>query len=229
RLREMELSYYYNRVAEVTKEFFIDIYPVKGLIVSGPGPTKEDFLKENYLEYRLQNNVLATLDTSYSGSEGIREAFMKAQEVLADFRLSEEKKLVEKLFREINNRTGLGVYGLKDVMNLLKNNVVDILLITDDTNLQRLEVTCNRCKNIQEEIIEQPKLIAKKTDLLNKPCPACKSMDQTAVSQDIVDYLSTIAIPVGAKIEIISGLSEYGVMLSSLGKTAAILRYNPNL
>ncbi|NDB33713.1 MAG: peptide chain release factor 1, partial [Nitrososphaeria archaeon] len=51
----------------------------------------------------------------------------------------------------------------------------------------------------------------------------------TAVSQDIVDYLSTIALPVGTKIEIISGLSEYGVMLSSLGKTAAILRYNPNL
>lgn len=229
RLREMELSYYYNRVAEVTKEFFVDIYPVKGLIVSGPGPTKEDFLKENYLEYRLQNNVLATLDTSYSGSEGIREAFMKAQEVLADFRLSEEKKLVERLFREINNRTGLGVYGLKDVINLLKNNVVDILLITDDTNLHRLEITCNRCKNIQEEIIEQPKLIAKKTELLGKPCPACKSMDQSEISQDIVDYMSTMAIPVGTKIEIISGLSEYGVMLSSLGKTAAILRYNPNL
>ena len=229
RLREMELSYYYNRVAEVTKEFFIDIYPIKGLIVSGPGPTKEDFLKENYLEYRLQDKVLATLDTSYSGSEGIREAFMKAQDVLSDFRLAEEKKLVERLFREINNRTGLGVYGLQDILKLLKNNVVDILLITDDTNLYRLEIICNRCKNIQEEIVEHAKLIPKKTEMLNKPCPSCKSMDQVDSSQDLVDYLSTIAIPVGTKIEVISGLSEYGVMLSSLGKTAAILRYNPNL
>ncbi|MBM3903695.1 MAG: peptide chain release factor 1 [Thaumarchaeota archaeon] len=229
RLREMELSYYYNRVAEVTKEFFIDIYPIKGLIVSGPGPTKEDFLKENYLEYRLQGKVLATLDTSYSGSEGIREAFMKAQDVLSDFRLAEEKKLVERLFREINNRTGLGVYGLQDILKLLKNNVVDILLITDDTNLYRLEITCNRCKNTQEEIIEHSKLIPRKTELLNKPCPSCKSMDQSEASQDLVDYLSTIAIPVGTKIEVISGLSEYGVMLSSLGKAAAILRYNPNL
>ena len=41
RLREMELNDYYNRVAHVTREYFIDIYPVKGLIVSGPGPTKE--------------------------------------------------------------------------------------------------------------------------------------------------------------------------------------------
>lgn len=229
RLREMELSYYYNRVAEVTKEFFIDIYPIKGLVVSGPGPTKEDFLKANYLEYRLANMVIATLDTSYSGSEGIREAFIKAQDVLSDFRLSEEKKLVEKLFREINNRSGLGIYGLKDIMGFLKNNVVDTILITDDTNLHRLEVTCRRCKNIQEEILEHNKVITRKTELLNQPCPSCKSMDSEATVQDIVDYLSTIAIPFGTKIEVISGLSEYGVMLSSLGKSGAILRYNPNL
>jgi peptide chain release factor subunit 1 len=228
RLREMELSYYYNRVAETTKEFFIDIYPIKGLIVSGPGPTKEDFLKSNYLEYRLQNMVIATLDTSYSGSEGIREAFLKAQDVLSDFRLSEEKKLVERLFREINNRSGLGVYGMSDILNLLKNNVVDTLLITDDTNLHRLEVKCKRCQHLQEEIIEQQKIIPRKTELLAKPCPSCKSMDLEAISQDIVDYLSLIATPVGTKIEVISGASEYGAMLSSLGKIGAILRYNPN-
>jgi peptide chain release factor subunit 1 len=228
RLREMELSYYYNRVAETTKEFFIDIYPIKGLIVSGPGPTKEDFLKSNYLEYRLQNMVIATLDTSYSGSEGIREAFLKAQDVLSDFRLSEEKKLVERLFREINNRSGLGVYGMSDILNLLKNNVVDTLLITDDTNLHRLEVKCKRCQHLQEEIIEQQKIIPRKTELLAKPCPSCKSMDLEAISQDIVDYLSLIATPVGTKVEVISGASEYGAMLSSLGKIGAILRYNPN-
>jgi peptide chain release factor subunit 1 len=228
RLREMELTYYFNRVADVTKEYFIDIYPIKGLIISGPGPTKEDFVKSNYLEYRLQEMIIAVLDTSYSGAEGIREAFVKAQDVLADFRLVEEKKLVEKLFREINSHSGLGIYGLKDIINLLKNNVVDTILITDDTNLYRLEVTCKRCKNIQEEIIERQKIIPRQTELLNKPCPSCKSMDQEAMSQDLVDYLSLLAAQTGTKIEIISGISEHGTMLASLGKAGAILRYNPN-
>jgi peptide chain release factor subunit 1 len=228
RLREMELTYYYNRIAEVTKEFFIDIYPIKGLIISGPGPTKEDFLKSNYLEYRLQNMVIAVLDTSYSGSEGIREAFVKAGEVLSDFRLSEEKVLVERLFREVNNQSGKGVYGLKDIIQYLKNNVIDTLLITDDTNLYRLEIKCKRCQNMQEEIIDRLKIISRKTELLNKPCPSCKSMDQEAISQDLVDYLSLLAAQVGTKIEVISGVTEYGAMLSSLGKTGAILRYNPN-
>ncbi len=228
RLREMELTYYYNRIAEVTKEFFIDIYPIKGLVVSGPGPTKEDFLKSNYLEYRLQNMVIAVLDTSYSGSEGIREAFVKASDVLSDFRLSEEKILVEKLFREVNSHSGKGMYGLQDVIKYLKNNVVETLLITDDTNLYRLEVKCNRCQNIQEEITDRLKLIPRKTELLNKPCPSCKSTDQEAISQDLVDYLSLLAAQVGTKVEVISGVTEYGAMLSSLGKVGAILRYNPN-
>jgi peptide chain release factor subunit 1 len=228
RLREMELTYYFNRVAEVTREFFIDIYPIKGLIVSGPGPTKEDFLKSNYLDYRLQEMVITTLDTSYSGSEGIREAFVKAQDVLADFRLVEEKKLVERLFREINSHSGLGVYGLKDIINYLKNNVADIILINDDINLYRLEVKCKRCQNIQEEIVERVKLIPKQTELLGKPCPSCKSTDLDAQSQDLVDYLSLLAAKTGTKVEVVSGISEHGAMLGSLGKVGAILRYNPN-
>jgi len=228
KLREMELTYYFNRVAETTKEYFIDIYPVKGLIVSGPGPTKEDFIKDNYLDYRLQDMVIATIDSSYSGSEGIREAFTKAGEILSDFRMVEEKKLVDDLFRHINSRTGLGTYGLKEVIRLLQNNVVQTLIITDDTNLYRLEVKCRRCQNIQELIIERPQLISKKTELLNSPCPNCKSMDSETTEQDIVDYLELIAAKTGAKIEVISGKAEHGAMLSSLGKIAAILRYNPN-
>ncbi|MEX0656342.1 MAG: peptide chain release factor aRF-1 [Nitrosopumilaceae archaeon] len=228
KLREMELMYFFNRVAATTKEYFIDIYPVKGLIISGPGPTKEDFINNNYLDYRLQDMIIETIDSSYSGSEGIREAFARAGEILSDFRMVEEKQLVDELFRHINSRTGLATYGLKEVIKLLQNNVVQTLIITDDTNLYRLDVKCKRCQNIQETIIERPHLIQKKTELLNAPCPNCKSMDSESTEQDIVDYLELIAAKTGAKIEVISGKAEHGAMISSLGKVAAILRYNPN-
>ena len=172
KLREMELSYFYNRVAQTTREYFIDIYPIKGLIISGPGPTKEDFINGNYLEYRLQNNIISTIDASYAGSEGIREAFAKSSDILGDFRLVEEKKLVEDLFREINGNSGKGSYGLQEVIEFLKNNVVKILIITDDTNLNRVEGKCKRCQHVQEEIVERPLVIPKKTEYRNKPCSA---------------------------------------------------------
>ncbi|HSB50155.1 MAG TPA: peptide chain release factor aRF-1 [Nitrosopumilaceae archaeon] len=227
KLREMELTYYFNRVAETTKEYFIDIYPIKGLIISGPGPTKEDFINGNYLEYRLQEMIIATIDASYSGSEGIREAFAKAGDILSDFRMVEEKQIVENLFQRINSHSGLGTYGLKEIIELLKNNVTDTIIITDDTELNRIEVKCKRCQHVQEDIVERQNVIPRKTELLKSPCPNCKALDLEATEQDIVDYLALLAAKTGTKVEVISGKAEHGVMLSSLGKIGAILRYNP--
>ena len=228
KLREMELTYYFNRVAEITKEYFIDIYPIKGLIISGPGPTKEEFINGNYLEYRLKEMVLGTIDASYAGSEGIREAFSKSTELLSDFRMVEEKKMVEELFKHINNNSGLAAYGLKEIIKLLKKNVVSQIIITGDIDLHRIEIKCKRCNNITEEIVERIQVIPKKTELLNLPCPNCKSKDSEATTQDIIDYFALIATKTGTKIEVVSGKAEHGMMLSSIGKIGAILRYNPN-
>ncbi len=227
KLREMELTFFYNRVAETTREFFIDIYKIKGLIISGPGPTKEDFINGNYLEYRLQKMIISTIDASYAGAEGIREAFTKSSEILGNFRMMEEKKLVDDLFREINSHSGKGSYGLQEIIEYLKNNVVKILIITDNTNLHRVEGECKRCQHIQEEIIERPLVIPKKTEYSNSPCPNCKAMEVGVHEQDIVDYLELLATKTNTQLEVISGSAEHGIMLSSLGKAGAILRYNP--
>ena len=228
KLREMELTYYFNRVAQITREYFIDIYPIKGLIISGPGPTKEEFVNENYLEYRLQDMIISTIDSSYAGSEGIREAFAKSSDILSNFRLVEEKQIVEKLFREINTNSGLGVYGLDDMINYLKNNVVDTIIVTDNIELYRIESKCNRCNDVQEKIIKRTKVIQTITELENSPCLSCKSLDIAVSEQDIVDYLSLLCAKTGAKIEVISGTAEHGSMVSNIGHVGAILRYNPN-
>ena len=228
KLREMELQYYFNRVAHITREYFIDIYPIKGLIISGPGPTKEDFINNSYLEYRLQDMIISTIDASYSGAEGIREAFAKSSEILSDFRMVEEKKIIEKLFQQINNNTGLGSYGLKEVLEMLKNNIVDTIIITDDIELYRLEIKCKRCQNITEEIVERVKLIPRRTELKNKQCASCKSTDNNSSQQDLIDHIDLMATQTGAKVEVISGKTEHGMMLGSLGKIGAILRYNPH-
>lgn len=227
KVREMELTYYYNRVAEVTRKLFIDIYPIKGLIVSGPGPTKEEFVAGGYLEYRLQDMIITTLDTSYSGAEGVREAFDKAGGVLSDFRMVEEKTAVEKLFREINSGSGRGAYGLAEVVDLLKNNVVDTVLVVDNAEMGRLEIRCKKCNITEEEFLKRVEIIARRSQLLAAPCHSCGSTGLEAADQDIVDYLALLAAENGTRVEVISGKAEHGMMLSSLGGFGAILRYNP--
>ena len=68
--REMELTYFFNRVSEHVTRIFITDHNVGGIIVGGPGPTKENFLNGGYLHYRLQNNIIEVIDISYSGREG---------------------------------------------------------------------------------------------------------------------------------------------------------------
>jgi len=172
--------------------------------------------------------IISTIDASYSGAEGIREAFAKSSEILSDFRMVEEKKIIEKLFQQINNNTGLGSYGLKEVLEMLKNNIADTLIITDDIELYRLEIKCKRCQNITEEIVERIKLIPRRTELKNKPCVNCKSTDNDSSQQDLIDHIDLMATQTGAKVEVISGKTEHGMMLGSLGKIGAILRYNPH-
>ncbi len=225
RLREMELNDYFNRVAAHTKTAFLESYSVHGLILAGPGPTKDDFLKHEYLDYRLQNNVLAVIDTSYAGREGVREAIDKAQDVLQEYRLVEERQLVKKLLAEVHSEKGLAAYGLNDILEILKSGAAELVLVNDNMNTIRLEVACKRCGTKTEKFVEREKLIQVKQVMNAKACSACSAQDYEAVEQDLVDHLEELALKTGARVEVISSKTEDGRMIESLGKVAAILRY----
>jgi len=229
RLRENELNEYYHRVAEHAKQVLLDQYNVKGTIVGGPGPTKENFLKEEYLDYRLQNSIIATLDSSYSGEEGVRELIEKAQKegILQEFRVMEEKQLIKKFMTEVHSEKGLGIYGIHDVAQALETGIADLVLVTDDITYTKLEIRCKVCKNTQTIIVDRPQLLATKQESLSKQCPLCSGTDQEVIEKDIVDYLNELAIKTGCRLEVISGKTEEGAQLSSLGKIGAILRYKP--
>jgi len=229
RLRENELNEYYHRVAEHAKQVFIDQYNTKGTIVGGPGPTKENFLKEEYLDYRLQNSVIATLDSSYSGEEGVRELIEKAQNegILQEFRVMEEKQLIKRFMSEVHSGRGLGIYGIHDVTHALEAGIADLVLVTDDITYVKLEIKCKVCQNSQTIIIDRPQILATKQEWLSRRCPKCSATDLDIMEKDIVDYLNELAIKTGCKLEVISGKTEEGSQLSSLGKIGAILRYKP--
>jgi peptide chain release factor subunit 1 len=230
RLRENELNEYYNRVGDHAQRVFIDQFNIKGLIVGGPGPTKDNFLKEEYLDYRLQNNVIATLDTSYSGDEGIREIIDKVndQGVMSEYRLMEEKKVVKKFMSEVHSGKGLGIYGIHDVIGSLRNGIVDMVIVTDDVNFVNLEVKCKKCGTVQQKFIDRSDLISIKQELLSRPCPSCSSVEYESSERDIVDYLEELVTITGSRLEIISSKSEEGAQISSLGRIGAILRFRPS-
>jgi peptide chain release factor subunit 1 len=230
RLRDNELNEYYRRVADYAQKIFIDEYDVKGIIIGGPGPTKEGFIREEYLDYRLQNNVIAVLDSSYSGSEGVRELIDKVndQGIMADYRLMEEKKIVKRFISEVYSGKGLGIYGIYDVINSLKNGFADLVIVNDDITILRVEIKCKKCQNIKERFIERNVLNSLKQELTSSTCPSCGSQDLELSDQDIIEHLEELSLMSGSRLEVISGKTEEGAQLASLGKIGAILRFKQN-
>ena len=223
--REMELTYFFNRVSEHVTRIFITDHKVNGVIVGGPGPTKDNFLKDGYLDYRLQNNIIEVIDTSYGGREGVREIVEKAADKLENVRLLEEKKLVQKFLAEVNRSNGLAVYGLPRIVDALNRSNIDVILISDDINTTKIKLTCKNCQTVKEKIVENHKKIQMMQEMLSEPCSNCRSTDYETEEEDIVDMLEEKAIQIGAKVEMISSGTEEGMMLKSFGGSAGFLRY----
>ena len=219
----MELTDYFNRLSDHATKTFLDQHPVKGLIVSGPGPTKDEFVKDAYLDYRLQNAIVGTLDTGYAGREGVRETIGKSEKLLENVRVVEEKKLVDRFLREVNSDTGLAIYGIQDILNALKRSAVDTILINDDADIIYLKATCRNCGNVTEKFVQRSQIVSEKQAMLT--CPNCGSNEVDVVERDIVDYLADISLDSAANVEVISSKTEGGAMLKNFGGVSAILRY----
>ena len=225
RLREVELNDFFTRVAAHAAKIFLEQYKIKRLIISGPGPTKEDFYRQGYLDYRLQNMVVGVVDTSYAGDEGVRETLERARDLLRDVRLLEEKEIVEEFLREASRPDGLAVYGLKGVLSALSSGAVEKVLISEDLNLRRVEFVCNRCGYAVERFVdgrEEPAALAAGAA---ERCPSCGASDWSYRSEDLVDYVDEKAHETGARVEIISSATEHGQMFKSFGGIGALLRY----
>ncbi len=223
--REMELTYFFNRVSEHVTRIFITDNTVNGIIVGGPGPTKENFMKGGYLDYRLQKNIIEVVDTSYSGREGIREIAEKASDKLQDVRFVEERKMVQKFLGEVNRPNGVAVYGLPKIIDALNKSNMDTILISDDINITKIQMTCKNCGTVKEKVVDNQKKMQTMQQMLSDPCTKCGATDYETEESDVVDMLEEKAVEIGAKVEMISSGTEEGAMLKSFGGAAGFLRY----
>jgi len=98
RIRAGLAKEYFRKIADLAKKEFTDLKDLKGILVGGPGPTKEDFIKEGNLPTRLQNQILATKDIGYADEHGLELLVEGSQDVLAEQEIIKEKKVLEKFF-----------------------------------------------------------------------------------------------------------------------------------
>jgi peptide chain release factor subunit 1 len=222
RLIEIAAHEYYKKVADVANEVFLSEKDLKGILVGGPGPTKDFFVKSEYLHYELQKKILDTFDTGYTDEYGLKELVEKSRETLKDLDLMREKNLMQRLFEEIRQPDGgLSVYGEEQVKNALLIGAVDTLIMSEDLRRVKLSLTCPSCGAKMEAMAKDST-----EDIKCGKCGATMKVDEV---DDLVGDLHKLADQNNTKVEFISGESEEGeLLMKAFGGVAGILRFRVN-
>jgi peptide chain release factor subunit 1 len=222
RLIEIAAHEFYKKVADIANESFLSQKELTSILVGGPGPTKDYFVKGEYLHYELQKKILDTFDVGYTDEYGLRELVEKAREALRSIDLMREKDLMNRLFQEIRKPDGgLSVYGEEQVRNALLIGAVDTLILSEDIRRLRLDLTCPSCGSKKETIA--------KDSTEDVKCDKCGAAMNVDTIQDLVGELHKLAEENNTKVEFISGESEEGeLLMKAFGGIAGILRFRVN-
>ncbi|MFQ5974739.1 MAG: peptide chain release factor aRF-1 [Candidatus Hydrothermarchaeales archaeon] len=225
-LREIAAHEFFVRIGEHASKIFLNTPEFKGVLIGGPGPTKDYFVKEEYLHHEIQNNILGVLDVSYTGEFGIHELVDNASNLLQGLEVMKEKNLVQKFLSEVVKGNGLAAYGEKEVRRLLQKGAVKTLLISEGVESVRATVRCSSCDHSEEKISKNLNTLEKK--LSEQPCPKCNGMTlYLHESKSSLDELSELAKSTNADVEVISEETEEGQQLRAFGGIVAILRFTP--
>jgi len=187
------------------------------VIVGGPGPAKEDFLKMSPFNYQIK--ILGMVNAGYTDEYGVREVLTKSDDVLAEQEMVKEKKIIDNFIKDAVTG-GLVTYGEDDVRRAIISKQASTLLISEGMTLKRVKLVCESCGiekwvTVKEDAPPQS----------NVPCQCGGSMKE-AERIDLIDDLVDLANASGITVEIISIDTPEGVQFQrSLYGIGAILRY----
>ncbi|MBS3126651.1 peptide chain release factor aRF-1 [Candidatus Woesearchaeota archaeon] len=132
RLREGAYKDHFKKIAEHMKEQFLPLgNNLKGIIVGGPGVTVQDFINKDYLTGDIKKKIIGTRDLSYTDEFGLQELVDRAQDLLAEEEIAEEKKVMNQLLTMLRDNPKKVAYGEKETLHALEMNAVDLLLLSE--------------------------------------------------------------------------------------------------
>ena len=218
RIREGLLNDFLKKVGEVSSDLLKKEKDLRGVIIGGPGPIKEQFYEGDYLDYSIKKMILGVVSTSYTGEYGLTEVVEKSEDLIAQAAVMREKKVLDRFFDELG-KGGLAAYGLEAVAKMLDAGNVDTLLISEDFDWVKVKLTCS-CGFSEERVVDR-------AQVRHQECPKCAEPLESENEENIVDALIKKAEDIGGHVQMISNETQKGIQLIELGGIGAILRYKP--
>jgi len=153
RVREGLINDWYKEIAENLKNIFPK--EIKGIILGGPGPAKDDFLRGNYLQTDVKKQILGVKSTGYTDEHGLEELVERSEDLLKEASIAKEKALVQKFFEELRKGSGFVTYGEDNVLKALKMGAVETILVSEDLEIVDTFVELSKQYGTKVEIISR--------------------------------------------------------------------------
>ena len=223
RLIEEAAHNFFKRATEHACNYWLpNLADIKGIIVGGPGHTKDFVIKNDYFHHEVKKLIREPFfDVGYSNESGLRELVQRAGNLMDQIELDAERELVDNFLREVMQAHPKATYGEMMIRSALDQGAVDTLLLSEGLRKRRVGWNCKPCSHQWESTQSS------RSEIPN--CPKCGSEDvreDPDRTRDIIDELTELAGHTSAKVSLISMESEEGATLqTSFGGIAALLRY----
>jgi len=142
RIRESMAKEFFKRVAESLKKHFFENKKLKGILVGGPIPTKDEFLEQGQLVTALKNKVLAVKDLGGTEMHGLQELVQLCQDTLSEQEITKQKQILDEFFTRLAKDPDKVSYGMAEVEDRLNRGAVEKLILSktlDKDKIKELE------------------------------------------------------------------------------------------
>lgn len=130
RIRESAAKEFFKRVAEAMREHFWDNKKLKGILVGGPIPTKDEFLEQGQLLTQLKNKVIAVRDIGGTEMHGLQELVERCSDTLSEQEITKQRVILDLFFEKLAKEPNKVSYGEAEVEDRLNRGAVDKLIIS---------------------------------------------------------------------------------------------------
>lgn len=152
RLREGAAKDFYKKIAQYMKEQFYGLKNLKGILIGGPGHTKNEFIEMGYILQPLKEKIIAIKDLSYTGPFGLEELLDKSQDVLANQAIADEKGAMQKFLTRLAKNPNAVCYGFEDSLEKIRMGAVETLLISESLEDEKIDLLDSEAQNVGTEI-----------------------------------------------------------------------------
>jgi peptide chain release factor subunit 1 len=139
RITEGLAKEFFRRVSEAMKELLFDMPKLKGIMIGGPIPTKEEFLETGDLVTKLKEKVISVKDIGYVDEHGLKLLVEASHEDISNQELIKEKAIVSKFFETLGGSSReKGVYGEERVRLALQRGAAGVILMSKSIGKEKI-------------------------------------------------------------------------------------------